>query len=90
MLDIADDPLHPGNGMELRRYLSHCWQLLVRCDMLAKASGKRISWINEVKEVIWQLWGEDFPKMVKFRYGQPENPWEENDIQGPYRRFDFI
>jgi hypothetical protein len=54
-LDIADDPLHSDNEMELRRYLSYCWQLLVRCDMLAKASGKVISWINEVKEVIWQL-----------------------------------
>jgi hypothetical protein len=89
-LDIADDPLHPENEMELRRYLSYYWQLLVRCDMLAKAGGKRISWINEVKEVIWQLWGEDFPKMVKFRYGEPENAWEESDIQEPYRRFDFI
>jgi hypothetical protein len=89
-LDIADDPLHPDNEMELRRYLSYCWQLLVQCDMLAKASGKRISWINEVKEVIWQLWGEDFPKMIKSRYGEPENPWEENDIQQRWVRFDFI
>ena len=51
-LDIADDPLHPDYEMELRKYLSYCWEVLMRCDMLAKASGKRISWINEVKEVI--------------------------------------
>ncbi|KAF2463437.1 uncharacterized protein BDR25DRAFT_319960 [Lindgomyces ingoldianus] len=60
---VPDDPLHPENGEQLRKYLSYCWNLLVRTDMLLKANGSWIDWEYEVTDVIHQLWGVPYPKM---------------------------
>jgi hypothetical protein len=43
-LEIPDDPFHPANRDELAKYLKYCWQLLVRCDMMATALGLKIPW----------------------------------------------
>jgi hypothetical protein len=62
---IADDPLHPDNSHELRKYLNYCWKLLMRCDLLAKETGNCIDWETEVTDCIWDLWGELPWKMVQ-------------------------
>jgi hypothetical protein len=43
-LEIRDDPFHPVNRDELAKYVKYCWQLLVRCDMMATALGEVIPW----------------------------------------------
>ena len=54
---IANDPLDPRNGEELRKYLRWCWKVLVCCDVLMTASGTRIRWVYEITDVIRELWG---------------------------------
>ena len=61
---IADNPLHRNNSSELRRYLNYCWKLLVRSDMLTKASGSRIDWTSEITTCIWNLWGAGNRSMI--------------------------
>ena len=39
---IANNALDPQNREELRKYLSWCWKVLVRCDILMTVSGTRI------------------------------------------------
>ncbi|KAL8821403.1 MAG: hypothetical protein Q9223_000552 [Gallowayella weberi] len=53
----SDDPMHADNREELLKYLKFCWILLVRCDVLAKACGKRIEWANDVSHCINNLFG---------------------------------
>jgi hypothetical protein len=55
-LNIAHDPLHTSNGEELAKYLKYCWQLLVRCDMMAKELGMEIDWEDMVTECVRELW----------------------------------
>ncbi|KAK4033142.1 hypothetical protein C8A01DRAFT_19873 [Parachaetomium inaequale] len=43
-LEIRHDPFHPANRDELAKYVKYCWQLLVRCDMMATALGRVIPW----------------------------------------------
>jgi hypothetical protein len=62
-LTVANDPLHPQNREELRKYLSYCWKMLVRVDMLVKANGKWVDWEFEVTASIFKLWGVPYPKM---------------------------
>lgn len=59
-LVLRDYPLHPSNGEELRKYLSYCWRLMVRCDELANACGRPIDWGNEVRDCIFSLFF-DYP-----------------------------
>ena len=56
-LQHSDHPMHLKNREELLKYLKFCWILLVRCDLLAKACGKRIDWVNEVSLCIDDLFG---------------------------------
>lgn len=53
----SDNPMHPDNREELFKYLKFCWILLVRCDLLVKACGKRIDWANDVSHCINELFG---------------------------------
>ncbi|KAF2689205.1 hypothetical protein K458DRAFT_125172 [Lentithecium fluviatile CBS 122367] len=62
-IQVAHDPLHADNVEELKKYLGYCWKVLVRVDMLVKASGHWIDWQYEVTEVIYDLWGVSYPKM---------------------------
>ncbi|KAK4551409.1 hypothetical protein LTR86_011175, partial [Recurvomyces mirabilis] len=51
-LSVLHDPMYPENSKELRKYLSYCWKLLIRCDCLATACGYSIDWEAEVQEAI--------------------------------------
>jgi hypothetical protein len=75
-MTVADDPLHPQNRVELRKYLSYCWRVLVRVDMLAKANRCWIDWEFEVTDKIFKLWGVPYPKMSTLT---PE--WEVADAR---------
>ncbi|OBT39618.1 hypothetical protein VE00_09763 [Pseudogymnoascus sp. WSF 3629] len=56
-LPVADDPLHPENAEELRKYLRYCWRLLIWCNLLAEGTGKKINWIYEITQCIFDLRG---------------------------------
>ncbi|RHZ66342.1 uncharacterized protein CDV56_105338 [Aspergillus thermomutatus] len=43
-LPVPHDPLHRRNRTQLRQHLDHCWQILVRCNMLARELGTKIDW----------------------------------------------
>lgn len=55
-LNVSRDPLHPSNREELNQYLTFCWLLLVRCDMIAKEVGRKIDWRVAVTRCIETLW----------------------------------
>ncbi|KAF7535766.1 hypothetical protein G7054_g5147 [Neopestalotiopsis clavispora] len=55
-LEIPNDPLHPLNQGELAKYLKYCWQLMIRCDLMAKALGSRIDWEKLVMAQVVDLW----------------------------------
>ena len=54
---VPRDPLHPQNYEELRKYLTYCWVLLLRCDMLATEFGDIIPWKRLIGTCIVELWG---------------------------------
>lgn len=54
---IPNGPLHPSNAAELEKYLSECWMILVRVDMLAKMVGAMFEWESLVMDAIQSLWG---------------------------------
>ncbi|KZF18840.1 hypothetical protein L228DRAFT_251694 [Xylona heveae TC161] len=56
-LKVPHDPFHPSNSEELALYLKYCWQILVRCDMMAKALDMKIPWQNLITKCIIELWG---------------------------------
>ncbi|KAF2800734.1 hypothetical protein K505DRAFT_320267 [Melanomma pulvis-pyrius CBS 109.77] len=62
-LVVADDPLHPHNSDELKKYLSYCWRMLARVDMLLRANENAINWEFQVTEAIFRLWGVPYPPM---------------------------
>lgn len=49
---VPHDPFHPFNRNDLARYLKYCWQILVRCDMLAKALNIKLYWKALVADCI--------------------------------------
>ena len=51
------DPMHSNNREELLKYLRFCWVLLVRCDLLAKACGKRTDWPNDISNCFHKILG---------------------------------
>lgn len=59
---VRDDPLHVANAKELKKYLSYCWKLLVRLDMLWSASGMRIDWEAEVAHAVRILFEITIPR----------------------------
>lgn len=50
-----DDPLHVENAHELKKYLSFCWKILVRIDMLVRECGKKLDWESEVADAMCLL-----------------------------------
>ncbi|KAJ4360647.1 uncharacterized protein N0V89_001213 [Didymosphaeria variabile] len=81
-LPVRDDPLHASNAEELRMYLSYCWKLLTRIDMLCKAgvNGGQLNWEAEVSDALYTLF--DMPSHSLF-----ENAICEQDCIGwRYRR----
>jgi hypothetical protein len=51
-LAIPHDPFHPANRDELAKYVKYCWQLLVRCDMMATALGRVIPWHEVISDAM--------------------------------------
>ena len=56
-LRVPHDPFHPDNREELAKYLRFCWEVLVRCEMLAAALGMAIPWHDVVARVVVRLFG---------------------------------
>ncbi|KAJ8118104.1 hypothetical protein OPT61_g844 [Boeremia exigua] len=54
---IREDPLHVANAEELKKYLSFCWKVLVRINMLVEECGKSLDWESEVADAICTLLG---------------------------------
>ncbi|RAH69779.1 uncharacterized protein BO66DRAFT_350451 [Aspergillus aculeatinus CBS 121060] len=54
-LCVPHDPLHERNRRQLRRYLHRCWQIMVRCNMLARELGVEIDWAWEVVRALEKL-----------------------------------
>lgn len=74
-LNIPHDPLHPYNRKELAQYLKYCWQLLVRCDMMAKALDMKIPWKVLISSSIVRLWGSSTCGYA--RWYKPSTNWED-------------
>ena len=47
-LPVPHHPFHPDNRDELGKYLTYCWQLIVRCEMMGRALVMDIDWEEEV------------------------------------------
>lgn len=45
-LPVPGHPFHAENREELSKYLTYCWQLLIRCEMTARELSMRINWQN--------------------------------------------
>jgi hypothetical protein len=58
-LSEPHDPFHISNRRELARYITYCWQLLVRCDMMAKALDMEIPWKELLGNCIADFWADD-------------------------------
>ena len=77
-LRVPHDPFHRDNADELRKYLKYCWQLLIRCEMMAAELGMEIPWPVLVSRALIKLlscgprrwhhcdWGEN-PVRYTFR-----------------------
>lgn len=55
-LKVPRDPFHPSNRDELNKYLTFCWLVLVRCDMIAKEVGRQIDWREAVTRCVDTIW----------------------------------
>lgn len=67
-LKVPHDPFHRGNTSELERYLSLCWEVLIRCDMMAKALEDPIDWDVCVSWCIRDLWMTGLPLEGLYKY----------------------
>ncbi|KAL2799703.1 hypothetical protein BJX66DRAFT_332751 [Aspergillus keveii] len=54
-LRIEHDPLHPENREALSKYLTYCWQIIVRCDMMAREIGMEIPWQEVVSKCLVRM-----------------------------------
>ncbi len=73
-LKVPHDPLHGENKRELERYLTHCWETLLRCEMMATALGATIPWNSFVSEHIIWSWGPKPSGMYKEIHREPHPP----------------
>lgn len=44
LLMVPHDPFHRENKATLKSYLSVCWDILIRCDMMGKVLGEPFHW----------------------------------------------
>ncbi len=63
-LRIAHDPLHGENEAELTKYLTECWLLLVRTQVVAEALGLKIEWGSYILSTIEGLWGCKYCRLL--------------------------
>ena len=78
-LEIPHDPFHPSNREEFSRYLTYCWQIIVRCDMMGKALGMEIRWQEFVADILFLFFDYQVPR----RYGGADKPWGRWDFDEP-------
>lgn len=57
LLSMPTNPLHKDNRVELSKYLGYCWQLFVRCNVMAKALGMDIDWHYEIMTILTKRLG---------------------------------
>jgi hypothetical protein len=91
-LVVSQDPLHPRNGNELKKYLQYCWGLLVASEMLANACGKWIDWGTEIRQCIQDLFGDGRLAKWDVDYDWPTR-WhngKDDAIERISTRWDFI
>lgn len=75
-LNVPHDPFHPSNTEELAKYLKYCWQLLVRCDMMANELGIKLDWEDAVIECVRQLWeAKDLNHRRLTKLGSDDERW---------------
>ncbi|RAK95075.1 uncharacterized protein BO80DRAFT_369676, partial [Aspergillus ibericus CBS 121593] len=87
-LPIPHDPLHRDNHRALRQYLTFCWQIMVRCNMLAQEVGIEINWVSEVVHALQDMasapgrplftskWDESFDyRLATMQGGSGELPY---------------
>lgn len=65
-LKVPHDPFHPENREELAKYLRYCWELLVRCEMMANALGMDIPWAEVLHTAMVELLSD--PAMARRRW----------------------
>lgn len=58
-LEVPHDPFHRNNKAELETYLSQCWKVLLRCNMMVKALADTIHWDELISQCIAELWMDD-------------------------------
>lgn len=58
-LAVPHDPFHRDNNAELEVYLSQCWKVLLRCNMMVKALADTIQWDELISQCIAELWMDD-------------------------------
>ncbi|KAK4119492.1 hypothetical protein N657DRAFT_693710 [Parathielavia appendiculata] len=51
-LELQHHPFHRFNEKELAKYVKYCWQLLIRCDMMATALGLLIPWHELISDAM--------------------------------------
>lgn len=85
-LPVRDDPFHAYNADELKKYLSFCWKLLVRVDMLFKEGehGMDLDWEAEVINALFTLF--NMPGRSLF----DNIVWDGRDSYGRLRRREIL
>jgi hypothetical protein len=78
-LPVADDPLHVDNATELREYLAECWEIMLRCDVVAEANGRQISWANEIAACLEYLWQVEAPEVAQSAWWITDNSYKALD-----------
>ena len=72
-LKVPHDPFHRENRDELAKYLKYCWELLVRCEMLANVIGKVIPWEKLIYRSLVPLLqpaGMEYTRQWRDRYAE--------------------
>jgi hypothetical protein len=82
-LFVAHDPFHEANQLELRKYLTYCWQLIVRSEVMGTALGMDIDWDLTVKETMIDLFGSPRPShgVPKKWYKTDYDNWNNYSVQ---------
>ncbi|RAH64238.1 uncharacterized protein BO66DRAFT_385981 [Aspergillus aculeatinus CBS 121060] len=92
-LPVPHDPLHRANRAELRDYLTRCWQVMVRCNMLAQEVGKRIDWVAQVVETLDRLVAKPpgkklFRRELMYQYWQVTMAGGSGELPHRFRSYD--
>ncbi|KAH7303630.1 hypothetical protein B0I35DRAFT_455090 [Stachybotrys elegans] len=58
-LRIEHDPLHPENRIELEKYLSYCWKLMVWSQLVADEIGMDLHWEKLVSKALIDIFSCD-------------------------------